>query len=383
MTVPKVVLGLQGAQMPANAIRGIGRWTAEFVFGLLEHHPGLLAAVSLDEQLPLPRLVSALPSEVSILRSSEPPAGLDAGGYVFHSLSPLEDLSIDRIWPRWARDPRVGLVTTMYDMIPLLFPGDYFQGGLKRLLQVRYELHRQADAVIGISATTVNDSVELLGLDAARCFVAPGGINARFIPPSVGARQDFSLPGLKDGFILTIGNVDPRKNLSLLLTAYAALPDAVRSAHQLVVTCSQGDDAFRRKISDEATALGIGGDVFVLPYVDDHLMVRLYQFCAAMVYPSLYEGLGLPLIEAQACGAAVLASDVGPMREIVETDQARFNPHDRDAISGCLLEALTNPVLLTQLRALGPASAKRYSWETSMAAALGAYECGMRQPVEA
>ena len=151
MSEPRVVLGMQGVQMPANALRGIGRWCTEYSLALAELSPGTIAAVSVDEQLAPPAVVSQLEARgIPILPSGQPPADLSQGDYVFHVLSPLEDLPLPRIWPKWAREPKVGLVATLYDMIPMLFPDDYFQGALKRLLQVRYELYRQAGATIGI-----------------------------------------------------------------------------------------------------------------------------------------------------------------------------------------------------------------------------------------
>lgn len=363
--------------MPANAIRGIGRWTTEYVLALVAQRPDLVAAISVDDHLPLPTLVSRLPASVPVMRSTDgPPAAAD-GRLVFHALSPLEDLTIARVWPRWACEPEVALVTTLYDMIPLLFPDDYFQGGLKRLLQVRYELHRTADATIGISRTTVDDAVRLLHLDPQRAFVASGGINARFVPPVGGnaeALRTVAKVGIRPGYVLTIGNVDPRKNVFALMQAFAGLPADLRDAHQLVVTCSQGDPEHLRKLNGDADRLGIADATVVLPFVTDDLMVSLYQGCDVMVYPSLYEGLGLPLIEALACGAAVIASNVGPMREIVTTPSALFDPYDPDAITACLRSVLTSPQQQRDLRAIAGVAAARHTWERSIGEAVRAYE---------
>ena len=372
---------MQGAQMPANAIRGIGRWSTEFVLALLRYHPELVAGISVDPVLPLPGLVSVLPSHVPLLRSDEAPPGWRDGGVVFHALSPLEDMSLDALWPFWARDPMVGLTTTLYDMIPLLFPTDYFAGALKRLLQVRYELHRQADSVIGISRTTVDDAVSLLGLERDRTFVASGGVNGRFRPHELGregAKQELAASGLQPDFVLTIGNVDPRKNLRSLVTAYSLLPAELRKIHQLVITCSQGDTSYLQDLIDYAASVGVRQDVVVYPYVSDELMVLFYQACELMVYPSLYEGLGLPLIEAMASGAAVLASDVGPMREIVVDEHARFDPSSVVAISEALNRMLSDRTTTCRLRKAATREAAAHTWKQSISSAVSAYDVAVR-----
>jgi len=368
--------------MPANAIRGIGRWCSEYALALRKISPGTIAAVSVDDELPLPAVVNQLLAlGVPALPTSKPPRELGDDGLIFHVMSPLEDLPIERIWPKWARNPSVGLVATLFDMIPMLFPDDYFQGSLKRLLQVRYELYREADAIIGISQATADDAVRLLDVEPAKTFVASGGISDRFAPHRSGraaAHAALTQVGVDPDFLLTIGNVDPRKNVLSLMAAYSTLQPALRQRHQLVITCSQADSRHLEHLRANAARLGIEDRIVLMPYVNDHVMVALYQACALMVYPSLYEGLGLPIIEAQACGAAVLVSDVGPMREIVSEVDARFDPTDVDAIRGRLQYALSNRDFLNRLRAVGLQDAKRYSWDHSAAAALAAYSLATR-----
>jgi glycosyltransferase involved in cell wall biosynthesis len=373
---------MQGVQMPANAIRGIGRWCTEYSLALAELSPGTIAAVSIDEQLAPPAVVSRLSEHgIPVLGSAQPPEDLAEGGFVFHALSPLEDLPLSRIWPKWARDPDIGLVATMYDMIPMLFPDDYFQGALKRLLQVRYELYRQAGATIGISQATIDDAVRLLRLDPGKTFVASGGISSRFAPhPSgrTGASADLAELGVDPDFLLTIGNVDPRKNIVSLMAAYSEMPPTLRDRHQLVVTCSQADEHHLGMLRGHAARYDIEDRVVILPFVTDDIMVSLYQSCALMVYPSLYEGLGLPIIEAMACGAAALVSNVGPMREIVSQSKARFDPRDPAAIRARMEHALSNPSFLDDLRAAALQDASRYTWANSTGAALDAYRTAVR-----
>lgn len=382
MSEPRVILGMQGVQMPANALRGIGRWCTEYIVSLLESHPGMVAGICVDDRLALPHLLARLGLDVPVFRTSDGPPDALRSGDVFHVLSPLEDLTIDRIWPIWARGPEVGLVATIYDMIPLLFPEDYFQGSLKRLLQCRYELYRQCDATLSISGATAGDAIRLLELDPRRSFVAPGGISKSFIPPVDGREASAAALaplGVEPGFILSIGNVDPRKNLPALIAAYSSLPAALRDRHQLVLTCSQADRAHLAMLIERAGRHSAADRVVALPFVDDQTMLRLYSGCELMVYPSLYEGLGLPLIEASACGAAVICSDVGPMRDIVSDRAARFDPSSVEAIAELLSRCLTQPALLARFRKRAVADAARFTWSGSIDAAAGAYRRAVRR----
>jgi glycosyltransferase involved in cell wall biosynthesis len=373
-----VVLGMQGAQMPANAVRGIGRWANEFVVALCTQRPEAVAAVSVDPILPLPRAIFQLPPSVKVVTSDERlPSPTGGGRLVFHALSPLEDLSLDRVWPRWARDPSVGLVATVYDMIPALFPGQHFNGPLRWLLRSRYEFLRRAGAIVTISEATGRDVAGILGIPSERIFNAYSSVAPAFVEPHGGRTAALAaIPshfGISPEFLLSIGNVDSRKNLPRLLRAFATLPPSLRSSHQLVLTCSQDEGRVAAGLADTAARLGVGADVVVATMVDDPTMVALYQSCRAMVFPSLYEGLGLPLIEAMCCGAVALASDVGAMQEIVRDPDARFNPTDVPAISAALRRVLTDDAFVERRRAAALGEGRRFTWERSVGAALGAY----------
>jgi len=382
---PRVVLGLQGAQMPANAIRGIGRWSSLYVRALLRHHPEIVAAVSIDRRLPIPSVVQLLPEEVPVLVSEEHPVARDTERLVFHALSIFEDLELTRVWPLWAQDPSVGLVVTVYDMIPALFPSDYFQGPLRYLLESRYLMTQQADAVIAISGTTAQDVSDLLDIDPRQVFVVPGEPSEKFVPHPAGRAAAHALIEdrlrIEPDFILSIGNVDPRKNLRALIEAYACLPAHLRERHELVLTCSQASTTQLAPLRAAAGELGVGDRVVLTSFVDDDTMVLLYQACGAMVYPSLYEGLGLPVIEAMRSGAPTLVSDVSAMREIVGDPDGRFDPHDVGDMSSKLRRVLEEPVFAERRRAEGITDSLRYTWEQCAKATEEAYRlAAVRRP---
>jgi glycosyltransferase involved in cell wall biosynthesis len=369
--------------MPANAIRGIGRWSNSFVEALVSHRPELVAAVSIDRRLPIPSVVQLLAEDVPVLFSEERPPVGNQERLVFHALSIFEALELTRIWPTWAQDPSVGLVVTVYDMIPSLFPQDYFQGVYRYLLESRYQMAQQADAVMAISRTTKEDVSRLLGVDQKQIFVVPGRVSERFSPyPAGRAGAHTLLPerlGIEPDFILSIGNVDPRKNLRSLIRAYASLPARLRESHQLVLTCSQAEPEQLAPLRAAAAEFGVGDRVVLTSFVDHDTMVLLYQSCHTMVYPSLYEGLGLPVIEAMRCGASTLVSDVGPLREIVHDRAGRFDPNDVADIECKLRRVLDDRAFADRRRSDGISDGLRYTWEQSAQPVQDAYHLAVRR----
>ena len=302
---------------------------------------------------------------------------------MFHALSIFEALELTRIWPTWAQEPSVGLVVTVYDMIPSLFPQDYFQGVYRYLLESRNQMAQQADAVMAISRTTAEDVNRLLGVDQNRIFVVPGRVSERFSPyPTGRAGAHTLLPeqlGIEPDFLLSIGNVDPRKNLRSLIRAYASLPNRLRERHQLVLTCSQAEPEALALLRAAAGDLGVSDRVVLTSFVDHDTMVLLYQSCHTMVYPSLYEGLGLPVIEAMRCGASTLVSDVGPLREIVHDPDSRFDPNDVADIEHKLRRVLDDPAFVDRRRSEGISDSLRYTWERSAQPAQAAYRLAARR----
>lgn len=369
--------------MPANAMRGIGRWVETYCASLIRHHPGLVTAVSIDGTLPIPSLVNSLPLELPVLVDEEPP-GRDGRTLVFHQVSPFEDLDLSRIWPAWARRPEVALVVTIFDVIPLLFPGDHFQGPLRHLLRARCRMVESADAVVAISSVTAKAVRDNLDVRADAVCAAPPVVADRFVPYPEGRQAAFVLIPrdfrLQPDFILSVGNIEPRKNLPALIEAYARLRRAHRQRHQLVITCSQAGPEDLDRLRQEAERHGVSDRVVLISYVDDSLMLRLYQACYLMVFPSLYEGLGLPVIEAMRSGAATLASDIAPINGFIHNPSARFNPADVEDMRKTLHTYLADAALTELRRSEGISDAVSLGWKQENAPVEAYNRAARRRP---
>jgi glycosyltransferase involved in cell wall biosynthesis len=185
------------------------------------------------------------------------------------------------------------------------------------------------------------------------------------------------MPWLEPDFVLYTGGIEPRKNIDRLLRAYAGLPAEIQLRHQLLVVC-RVEPVDRVRLEGELRELGIADRVHFPGFVPDEQLVRLYQAAGLVVFPSLYEGFGLPVAEALACGAAVIASETPALVELVDDPSARFDPHDTRAISSTMERFLENEQSLERLRAKGLDS--RFSWPAVAERTAAAYEDALQLP---
>jgi len=169
------------------------------------------------------------------------------------------------------------------------------------------------------------------------------------------------------------GGNDPRKNVDFLLGAYAALPSAIRREFQLAVVCAL-DIEERRALSKRVEALGIAAQVVFTGYVADADLNRLYNLCELFVFPSLYEGFGLPVLEAMTCGACVIASGTSSMPEIVGRNDALFDPTDLQGLTQMMRGLLLAPERRRELAAFGLSRSHEFSWDAVARTMLAAIE---------
>jgi glycosyltransferase involved in cell wall biosynthesis len=194
-----------------------------------------------------------------------------------------------------------------------------------------------------------------------------GGANDMFVPPSADGTKRHDLlrtlpPALHGRYLLVPSGIEWRKNLTRLFAAYSALDSSIRSAFPLVVQCHVSD-AQRDDITGELTSLGIADDVTFTGFVPDDVLVALYQSAHLVIFPSLYEGLGLPVLEARHCGAPVICGDNSSLRELIPCAEARFDAESVPAIADRLHEALTDDALRTRLLECRPPDA--FSWDAA------------------
>ncbi|HWQ83252.1 MAG TPA: glycosyltransferase family 1 protein [Anaerolineales bacterium] len=264
-------------------------------------------------------------------------------------------------------------VVTFHDMTFFLFPELHTRA--KRLFfpaAIRYSA-RTADAVIAISESTRQDAIRLLKIDPARIQTIPLGVTGEFKPISASPqlsiiRQKYNLP---ECFILYVGLLEPRKNLPLLLRAYRQVLDR-GPAPVLVLAGRMGwtVDTLRHTIDD----LALTDQIHFTGYVTPDDLPFVYNLADLFVYPSLYEGFGLPPLEALACGTPVITSSVSSIPANMGDAAILVQPDDQNALSTAIREILDNPELRQELIVKGPIQASKFKWETTARQTLAVYQ---------
>jgi glycosyltransferase involved in cell wall biosynthesis len=356
----RVLVDIGGAQS-VHRHRGIARFVLELALALEETCPGHVDAFLLNPDLAPPEAMEPLLASGKLRPSDEVAF---EGGDVLHVTSPYEiGVPLHRILPGNARRGGVALVITLYDLIPEVMPHPYLQDpGYRQLWRARHHLARSAHAVLAISEATRRDAIERLQLDPARVTVVGAGVSPRFTPPQsreAAARAAAeAVPGVRDPFVLYIAGHDARKNVETLLQAWVELPEALRARFQLVVTLGPHPltQNHYRLVADR---LGIGDSVYFPDLVSEAGLLVLYQGADLFVFPSLYEGYGLPVAEALACGTPVVAAANSSLVELVRPP-ALFDPADAGAMAAVIARALTDEAMREEL--LGRAGRPPHTW---------------------
>jgi glycosyltransferase involved in cell wall biosynthesis len=386
MSLPErtVCLDAQGAQSRHHHDRGIARYITEHVRALHQARPESLHSVVLNPTLHLPgslnwllgsNLLGWATADRRVQRAPRrPPA-------IYHVMSPFElEHPIDELWPQWARASDVRTVVTLYDLIPLVFADHYLRDpAIRARYEARSTLVQRADHVLAISHTTAEDAIDRLGIRRDRITVINAGATQKFAdmynsPNAAGEILRTRLPAIRSGYILYVAGFEFRKNLERIITAYGLLARELREAHQLVIACrmlpSEEDLlrewAIRAEIQDE--------QLVVTGYVSDEELGALYHACDLFVFASIYEGSGLPILEAMSCGAPVVASNTSTGPEILGGLQGTFDPYEPTSIAECLTRVISSPLVIEDLVQRSRRRVAAYSWAAVGQRSLEAYE---------
>ncbi|MCX7681151.1 MAG: glycosyltransferase family 4 protein [Anaerolineae bacterium] len=231
---------------------------------------------------------------------------------------------------------------------------------------------RRADHILADSFATREDLVTLLGVAPEKITVVPLAADRAFRPlPEEEVAPVVARYRLQPGYLLTVGTLEPRKNLPGLLRAYRLLLDEEVTDAPLVVIGGRG--WLYQDIFACVQELRLTGQVHFLHAVPDTDLPALYNAAMLLTTPSFYEGFGLPALEAMACGTPVVVSDRSSLPEVVGEAGLLVNPEDVEGIAGALARVLTDEMLRRRMRELGLAQAARFSWESTARLTLGVY----------
>jgi glycosyltransferase involved in cell wall biosynthesis len=260
-------------------------------------------------------------------------------------------------------------VVTIHDVVPLDHP-EWLNprfAALHRWLIPR--IARRAAHVITISEFTRRRILEHTGVPPEKVSVIYNGVDSRFTPQSEEdidrMIRELDLPSRS--YVLTLGSIEPRKNLPRLLEAWARLLPRIPDETWLVVSGLPG----RSQVYDRVRIKQVPDRVRFIGYAPDHCLPALYSGARAFAYLSLYEGFGLPLLEAMACGAPVITGNATSLPEVVGDAGILADPEDVQEISAALERILVDNDLRQRLSARGLARSKNYSWQKASHATYG------------
>ncbi len=241
---------------------------------------------------------------------------------------------------------------------------------------------RRARRVIAVSGQTADDVMHYFGAPAEKIVVIHNGVGEEFTSGTEAAAAAFRRRrNLPERFFLYLGTLEPRKNLELLLDAYAAWKRRSGATVALVLAGGKGwayETIFRR-----VEELGLGEDVLFPGFVPGVELPDWYRAAEAFIYPSLFEGFGLPVLEAMACGAPVVCSRAGSLLEIVGDAALTFAATDKGELADGLARVADDAALRAELRKRGLVHAAQFTWQQAAADTLTVYRDAAGAPPKA
>jgi glycosyltransferase involved in cell wall biosynthesis len=268
----------------------------------------------------------------------------------------------------------VPVVVSVHDVSFLEHP-EYFTSF--RAMQLRCTVQRtvrKAARVLTPSEFSKRSIVKAYGLPDDKVMVLPNGVSSAFrpIPREPAQRWVQSSFGLPAPFILSVGDLQPRKNHVGLIRAFDRLVrEYPQLPHHLVLVGKES--WYAPVIRAAARKSSVAERIHFTGFVSDEDLLRLYGACDLSVYPSFYEGFGLPILEAMACGRAVACSNTSAMPEVADSAALLFDPHSDDELVLAMRDLLLNPELRSRMERLGAQRAAIFSWESTAAKTLDLY----------
>lgn len=370
---PRVCLDIRPAQTGAKNT-GIGAYVRELVKQLLEMESRFDFWFLVLSNYPIPNLKLSRDRLIKIWRPRKPERWQVVYDYfilrrtlkkqriqLFHSLVP------GLLRP----DADIKIVTTIYDLIPSIYPDDHINSiDVKLLYDCKMRDSIASDHIVAISDVTSRDLTRIFNnINTDKITVTSLAAYTGLRRVVEMKREYLNRLGLPERYILYVGGYNKRKNIPLLLNAYFAL-GMKRKNVKLVLA----DAAGNYDIASHVVSLGLQNDVVRLTHIAENDLSLLYSGAIFFVYPSLYEGFGLPVLEAMTCGTPVLSSNAGSLVEVAGDAALYFTPGNEDELTMLMERVLEDSILRDDMRSRGLNRASLYSWRRCAQETLTVYE---------
>lgn len=267
---------------------------------------------------------------------------------------------------------RVPTVVTVHDLAFLRHPERFARSKASYLRHAVAFSARRATRVIAVSESTRADVLDLLDVPADRVSVVHLGVDSRFqmLPAETRGHYPATIPGRP--FILYVGTLEPRKNLDVLIAAFARARQGLGLPHALVLVGAPGwqYDSLYQQVRE----LGLESDVMFVGYVPPTELPLWYNDADLFVYPSAYEGFGLPLLEAMSCGVPCITSRTSALQELAGNACLTVQPGSQEDLSVAITRVLADGDLRRRLRELALVRAAEYRWSRTASNTIAVYE---------
>jgi glycosyltransferase involved in cell wall biosynthesis len=400
----RIVIDLQGAQAESK-YRGIGRYSLSLAKAIVRNRGGHEIFLALN---------GLFPDTIEATRAAFGNLLPQTNIRIWHAPNPVDSLNANNKWRRENAElvreaflaslkPDMVVISSMfegltadvvtsigrltlniptsvilYDLIPLVFRDPYL---LDPSVESWYENKlghlRRASLLLAISESSRQDGIHHLNFPAERVINISAAAEPEFLPRRVSEDKESEVRqryGLQRPFVMYTGGIDHRKNIEGLIRAYAKLSKPLRTGHQLAIVCSI-HPTNRSALEALAKEQGLTINELVLTgFVPEDDLIVLYNLCKLFVFPSWYEGFGLPALEAMCCGRAVIGANHSSLPEVIGHKDALFDPHSDESIAEKISQVLSDDTLRQQLQQHGLKQAQRFSWDHSGKAAIAAIE---------
>jgi glycosyltransferase involved in cell wall biosynthesis len=401
----RIAIDMQGAQSDSSKNRGVGRYTIEMTKALiLEATPKheiilVLNGIFLESVEEIRELFKDYIPRKNIKcwqQYANPVSGQNENEWRRRSAELIREwyfhqLNVDIIWSTnlqegWNENAVTSvksmkgnelICSTLHDVIPLLYPKDYLVGPIANWYKEKINHAKNSDLILTISEYSKKQICKLLKIDQSKVVVASCGYSNKIFTKEI--NSDLEHAEKKNNlrpqsYLLYVGGADKHKNLNRLLQAFALLPISIKMKYYLVMV-GTNTHANQSNLKLIASNLGISTNQLIFTeYISDLELASLYRNCAAFILPSYSEGFGLPVLEAMASGCPVLAGNAASIPEIINNNEALFDPFNEVDIASKIESVLVNKKFRNSLIDNGLKRAKIFSWAISAKKIITAFE---------
>ena len=272
-------------------------------------------------------------------------------------------------------DSSISTIVTIHDLIPYIMPETVGKGYLERFLRDMPNIIYNSKGILTVSEYSKKDILKYFSYyPEDKIFVTPLAANDNFKPIEESICKDYlkNKFNITDPYILYIGGFSSRKNAFGLIKAFNNIYKDLNVKHKLVLTGSLKDEG--NKLKSFIDENNLNDKIMFTGYVPDSELPLLYSSCNAFVYPSFYEGFGLPPLEAMSCKAAVITSNISSIPEVTGDSAVLINPYNQKELESAIIRVLNNDKFRNDLKEKGYIQSQKFSWRNTAQKTLEAYE---------